>query len=395
VSDDAPLTETAGAVSPESGELPEIPVFDLKVEQEDLDAVEEALRSCWWTMGERVDELEATFADRLGSSHTVALSSCTTALHVALLCAGVGPGSEVILPSFTFVATAAAVLYCGAKPVFADICGDHDLGIDPEEVERLITPSTKAVIPVHYAGFAADVERLVEVCKREGIALIEDCAHAPAANLKGKQLGTFGFAGALSFFSNKVLAAGEGGLMVTDDPDAAERAGRLRNEGFLHTSAQRHAGTAPRYDVQELGFNYRIDEMRAALILSRLKRLDAEITERRRLMNRYRERLRDVPGVDVPYQDGDVDSSSCYTIAILVDAEKRDAVRAEMANAGVQTTLAYIGVHEFSYWREQFPDVTLPRTEQVSRRIFNLPLFPHLTDAEQDRVMDVLEESLR
>jgi dTDP-4-amino-4,6-dideoxygalactose transaminase len=395
VSDDARLIATAGAVSPESGELPDIPVFDVKAEQADLDAVEEALRSCWWTMGERVDELEAAFTERLGSSHAVALSSCTTALHLALLCAGVGPGSEVILPSFTFVATAAAVLYCGAKPVFADVCGDHDLGIDPEEVERLIGPSTKAVIAVHYAGFPADVERLGEVCEREGIALIEDCAHAPAGGVGGKPLGTFGFAGTLSFFSNKVLAAGEGGLMVTDDPAAAERAGRLRNEGFLHTSAQRHAGTAPRYDVEEVGFNYRIDEMRAALVLSRLKRLDAEIAERRRLMNRYRERLQTIPGVQVPYRDEDVDNSACYTIAILVDAEKRDAARAQMTKAGVQTTLAYIGVHEFTYWREQFPDVTLPRTEQVSRRIFNLPLFPHLTDAQQDRVVESLEESLR
>ena len=395
MSDDAPLTETAGAVSPGTGELPDIPVFDLKVEQEDLDAVEAALRSCWWTMGERVDQLETAFATRLGSSHAVALSSCTTALHVALLCAGVGPGSEVIVPSFTFVATAAAVLYCGAKPVFADICGDHDLGIDPEEVERLIGPSTKAVIPVHYAGFPADVERLGEICEREGIALVEDCAHAPAASLGGKPLGTFGFAGALSFFSNKVLAAGEGGLLVTDDPTAAERAGRLRNEGFLHTSAQRHAGTAPRYDVTEVGFNYRIDEMRAALVLSRLGRLDAEVAERRRLMSRYRRLLRDLPGVEVPYRDQDVDDSSCYTLAILVDAEKRDAARSRMASAGVQTTLAYIGVHEFTYWRERFPGVTLPRTEQVSRRIINLPLFPHLTDDEQDRVVEVLGDSLR
>jgi dTDP-4-amino-4,6-dideoxygalactose transaminase len=385
----------AGAPSPESGELPEIPVFDLKVEQEDLDAVEEALRSCWWTMGERVEALETEFATRLGSSHAVALSSCTTALHLALVCAGVGPGSEVILPSFTFVATAAAVLYCGAKPVFADICGDHDLGIDPEEVERLITPSTKAVIAVHYAGFPADVERIGKLCEREGIPLIEDCAHAPAGSLNGKALGTFGFAGTLSFFSNKVLAAGEGGLLVTDDPEAAERAGHLRNEGFLHTSAQRHAGTAPRYDVTEVGFNSRIDEMRAALILSRLKRLDAEIAERRRLMHRYRERLRDMQGVEVPYRDEEVDTSSCYTLAVLVDPDKRDAAVSRMASAGVQTTLAYIGVHEFTYWRARFPGVTLPQTEQVSRRIFNLPLFPHLTDAEQDRVLDVLEESLR
>ena len=387
--------ELAGALSGPIEGPPEIPVFDIRVEREDLDAVEEALRSGWWTMGERVETLERAFRERLGSSHSVALSSCTTALHLALLCADVGPGDEVILPSFTFVATAAAVLYCGAKPVFADICGAQDLGIDPIHVESLISPATKAVIGVHYAGFPAAVEALAEICARHDVALIEDCAHAPAASLGGKPLGTFGFAGAYSFFSNKVLAAGEGGLLVTDDATAAQRAGRLRNQGFLHTSAQRHVGTAPRYDVTEVGFNYRIDEMRAALILSRLDRLDDEIEARRQLTRRYRAELERLEGVGVPYADETIPSSSCYTMAVLVDPERRDAARARMAELGVQTTLAYIGVHQFTYWRELLPDLELPRTEEAGTRIVNLPLFPHLTEPEQDRVIEALERSLQ
>ena len=286
---DSASREISGATAANQGGHPEIPVFDIKVEQEDLDAVEEALRSGWWTMGARVESLESDFAGRIDSSEGVALSSCTTALHIALICAGVGPGDEVVLPSFTFVATAAAVLYCGAVPVFADICGDHDLGIDPDQVEAAIGPKTKAVIPVHYAGFPAAADRIGELCEANGIAMVEDCAHAPAASLGGKALGSLGFAGCFSFFSNKVLAAGEGGMLVTDDADAAARAKKLRNQGLLHTTVQRHEGTAPRYDVEEVGFNYRVDEMRAALISSRMRRLDQEIERRRELMRRYRE----------------------------------------------------------------------------------------------------------
>jgi dTDP-4-amino-4,6-dideoxygalactose transaminase len=382
------------AAAPEGGH-PEIPVFDIKVEQEDLDAVEEALRSGWWTMGARAEALESEFAGRLGSSHGIALSSCTTALHIALLCAGVGPGDEVILPSFTFVATAAAVLYCDAVPVFADICGEHDLGIDPDLVEAAIGPKTKAVIPVLYSGLPAAADRIAELCEGRGIAMIEDCAHAPAASLGGKPLGTLGFAGAFSFFSNKVLAAGEGGMLVTDDAEAAAKAKLLRNQGLLHTTVQRHQGTAPRYDVAEVGFNYRVDEMRAALISSRMGRLDQEIERRRELMRRYREGLGGVAGVEIPYTDDGVGESSCYTMAVLVDPGKRDAARTRMAEAGVQTTLAYTGVHEFSFWRRLQPGVSLPRTEAVGQRIINLPLFPHLTEAQQDRVMEALEESLQ
>jgi dTDP-4-amino-4,6-dideoxygalactose transaminase len=387
--------EIAGATAAAEGGHPDIPVFDIEVEQTDLDAVEEALRSGWWTMGPRVEALEVEFARRLGSSHGVALSSCTTALHLALLCAGVEEGDEVILPSFTFVATAAAVLYCRAVPVFADICGDHDLGIDPDEVERAMGPKTKAVIPVHYAGFPAAADRIAALCEERGIAMVEDCAHAPSASLGGKPLGTLGFAGCFSFFSNKVLAAGEGGMLVTDDEEAATRARLLRNQGLLHTSVQRHEGTAPRYEVAEVGFNYRVDEMRAALISSRMLRLDDEIARRCELMRRYRDGLREVQGVEVPYTDEGVEESSCYTMAVLVDPEKRDEARSRMADAGVQTTLAYTGVHEFTFWRELLPDVSLPRTEDVGRRIINLPLFPHLTEEQQDRVIQVLGEALR
>ena len=270
---------------------PSIPVFDLRVEQEDLDAVEETLRSGWWTMGPRVEEFEQRFAEHLGSRHVVATSSCTTALHLALLAAGVGPGDEVIVPSFTFVATVATVMQTGATPIFAEIGGQHDLCMDPEHAASLIGPRTKAIMPVHYGGYAASPDAVERLCAEHGLTMLEDCAHAPFSDLDGKRLGTFGLAGAFSFFPNKVLGIGEGGALSTDSDEVAQTARLLRSQAMTSGTMDRHVGRATTYDVSELGFNYRMDEPRAALLLSRFARLPGEIANRRRLTHLYRERL--------------------------------------------------------------------------------------------------------
>src|ERR671931_10935 len=271
--------------------FPEIPFFDLKVEQEDLDAVAETLRSGWLTMGPRTADFERAFADYVGTKHAVAVSSCTAALHLAYLAAGVGPGDEVIVPAFTFAATAAAVIYCGATPVFADILGQHDLSIDPGEVEKKITDRTKAVAAVHFAGYPAPVDVLKELCDSKGIALIEDAAHGPGGYLKDKQIGTYGLAGCFSFFSNKVLSVGEGGMLGTDDDDVAELANRLRCYGMTTDTWSRHSGATMTYDIRTLGFNYKLDEPRAALLASRMKRIDGDIANRRELIREYRRAL--------------------------------------------------------------------------------------------------------
>ena len=225
-------------------------------------------------MGPRTQEFERRFAEAIGAQHAVAVSSCTSALHLAYLAAGIGPGDEVIVPSCTMVATAAAVLYTGATPVFADIVSVAEPLIDPDHVEALITPRTKAVVAMHYGGYAAAVDRLAEICERHGIQLIEDAAHSPLATLNGRALGTYGVSGAFSFFSNKVLAVGEGGLLATDDDDVAAFARTRRGHAMTSVTWDRHQGRGDHYDVTDLGFNYRIDEPRAALLLSRLSRLD-------------------------------------------------------------------------------------------------------------------------
>jgi dTDP-4-amino-4,6-dideoxygalactose transaminase len=375
--------------------FPELPLFDLRLQPQDLEAVAETLRSGWLTLGPRTAAFEECFAEHLGARHAVAVSSCTAALHLAYLAAGVGPGDEVIVPAFTFAATAAAVLYCGAKPVFAEIVSRENPSIDPADVERLITPRTKAVCAVHFAGYAAPVDRLKALCDERGIALIEDVAHAPSASLDGRKLGTWGLAGAFSFFSNKVLSVGEGGLVCTDDDDVAAFARSRRSHAMTSGTWDRHSGLTDTYDVTGLGFNYRLDEPRSALLLSRMGRLESEIERRRELTMRYRALLAEVDGIKVPFADADVPTSSCYVMPIMLDEDGRQAeVSAELRSRGIQTSIFYPSIHRFTAYRERFPDVSLPITELASRTELTLPLYTHLSHDDQDRVVTALAEAV-
>jgi dTDP-4-amino-4,6-dideoxygalactose transaminase len=372
-----------------------IPLTDVRLQAADLDAVAETLRSGWLTMGPRTAAFEEAFARQLGCAHAVAVSNCTAALHLAYLAAGVGPGDEVIVPSFTFAATASTVVQCGATPVFADILGPFDLSVDPDDVIRKITPRTRAVTAMHYAGYPAAVDRLASICAEHGLALIEDSAHAPSATLAGRKLGTWGLAGAFSLFSNKILSVGEGGLLVTDDDDVAAMARSLRSHAMSSGTWDRHTGRTDSYDVIGLGFNYRIDDPRSALALSRMARLEADIAHRRRLTRRYRSELTDVPGISVPYLDAAVEDASCYTMPVLVDVDQRDRLRyALRIEHGVQTSVMYPSVHEFTAYRTRFPAVSLPATEHAARAQLCIPLFPDMTEAEQDRVIQAIASEL-
>jgi dTDP-4-amino-4,6-dideoxygalactose transaminase len=375
--------------------FPELPLFDLQLQPQDLEAVAETLRSGWLTLGPRTAAFEEAFAAHLGARHAVAVSSCTAALHLAYLAAGVGPGDEVIVPSFTFAATAAAVLYCGGTPVFAEIVSRKHPSLDPEDVERRITPRTKAICAVHYAGFPAAVDRLRALCEEHGIALIEDVAHAPSASLGERKLGTWGLAGAFSFFSNKVLSAGEGGLLCTDDDEVAAFARTRRSHAMTSGTWDRHSGRTDTYDVVGLGFNYRLDEPRSALLLSRLARLEDEIERRRELTLRYRSQLAQLDGIIVPFEDAEVPSSSCYVIPIMIEQDGRQAeVAGRLRERGIQTSVFYQSIHRFGAYRERFADVSLPRTELASRTELTLPFYPHMTHADQDRVVSALAEAI-
>ena len=373
-----------------------IPVFDLRCTQEDLDAVAATLRSGWLTSGPRTAEFETAFAAEIGTEHAIAVSSCTAALHLTYLAVGVGPGDEVIVPSYTMAATAAAVAYAGATPVFADITSLSTPTLDPDHVEALITPRTRAVVTMHFGGYASAVDSLAELCRRHGVTLLEDAAHSPMATLHGRRLGSWGRASAFSFFSNKVLSSGEGGLITTDDPEIAAFARSRRSHAMSRSTWDRQRGASPHYDVVDLGYNYRIDDVRSALLLSRLRRLDEEVVRRRELTLRYRELLADVPGISIPFTDEQVATSSAYVMPVMVDEpERQGPLRIALRERHrVQTSLFYPAVHEFTVYRKRYPGASLPLTERAARSEITLPLFTHLTDADQDRVVAALAQEL-
>jgi dTDP-4-amino-4,6-dideoxygalactose transaminase len=373
--------------------LPDIPLFDVRLEPQDLDAVAQTLRSGWLTMGPRTAAFEEAFAAQLGARHALAVSSCTAALHLAYMAAGVGSGDEVIVPAFTFVATASAAVYCGATPVFAEIVSRENPTLDPDDVAARITPRTKAVCAVHYAGYPAAVQRLRECCDARGVALIEDAAHAPSATLNGRKLGTWGLAGTFSFFSSKILSVGEGGMLCTDDDDVAAFVRLRRSHAMTSGTWDRHSGRTDTYDVVGLGWNYRLDEPRSALLLSRLERMEAEIERRRELVSRYRELLGGLDGVLVPFEREQVAQSSCHAMPVMIERE-RDAVASKMRERGIQTSVSYPAVHRLRAYRERFGEVSLPVTELTSASELTLPLYPHMSHADQDRVVQALAEAV-
>lgn len=340
-----------------------------------MDAALDVVRSGDLGAGEATAAFEEAFAAHLGVRHVVAVASCTTALHLALLGLGVGPGDEVIVPSYTFVATAAAVRYCGAEPVFADVVGPRAPSLDPERVAALLTPRTRAVICVHFAGYAAAVHELRALCDAHGAALVEDAAHAPAArSTRGAALGSVGAVGCFSLFTNKVLSVGEGGMLSTDDPAIA---------AFARSPPP--------------GFGARIDDPRSALASSRLGGLTADVAHRRRLTHRYRALLADVEGVTLPFAAADVDDSSCYVMPVMLeDPALQVGVRTGMSRRhAVQTSLLYPAIHEFTAYRDRRPRLPLPQTERCARSEITLPLFPHMTPGQQDRVVTALDDELR
>ena len=365
-----------------------VPLADVVVAEEDIAVVADVYRSGWLSMGPRTEELERALAEYTGARHALAVANGTAALHLICLAAGLGPGDEVIVPSLTFVASVNAVAYTGATPVFADIAALEEPWTPAAAVEAAITPRTKAIMVVAYGGHPGEIAAIRELADARGLTLLEDAAHAIGVRHDGRHLGTFGAAGAFSFFSNKNLAVGEGGAVVTGDDALAERMRLLRSHGMTTLTWDRHRGHAAGYDVVALGFNYRIDEPRAALLTARLARLDEENARRSELDRRYRERLAEVDGI-VPTA-----APAMHIFTAVVDAGiDRDALRAALAAGGIQTSLHYPPVHRFSIYADGAPE--LPLTDAYSTRAVTLPLFAGMTDGQQDLVVDALRDFIR
>ncbi len=373
-----------------------VPLTEISVPEEDVRAVLDCLESGWLTMGPRTLAFEQALAQFVGTAHAVTVSSGTAALHLAHLAAGIGPGDEVIVPSFTFVASATAARYVGAQPVLCDVVGPHDFNIDPEDAAARITPRTRAIVAVHFCGYAADVRALRRLCDEHGLVLIEDCAQAigALADAEGTQVGTLGELGAFSFFSKKQLCVGEGGMVATAEAELAERVRLLRSHALTSSTWDRHRGHDPAYDVVDVGFNFRLDEPRAAFGLSRLARLRASIDARRATVRAYRERLRDVAGLELIFDDEAVERASHFAFPVLLrDRAARDRFRDELKARGVQTTW-YPALHSFSEYRALTPADGLPRALEVSERHCALPLSATMTATEVDVVAEAVAAAL-
>jgi dTDP-4-amino-4,6-dideoxygalactose transaminase len=373
-----------------------VPLTDIVVPEQDVQAVLECLESGWLTMGPRTQAFEQALASFVGARHAVTVSSGTAALHLACLAAGLGSGDEVIVPAFTFVASASAPRYVGAEPVLCDVRSPQDFNIDPDDVARRITKRTRAVIAVHFCGYPADLTPLKALCDEHGLVLIEDCAQAIGARRldSEQQVGTVGDLGAFSFFSKKQLCVGEGGMVTSADDARAERVRLLRSHALSSSTWDRHRGHDPAYDVVDIGFNYRLDEPRAALGLSRLQRLEENIQARRSLVSAYRERLADVPGLELAFDDHAVQRGSHFAFPVLLnDRQARDSFRDGLKARGIQTTW-YPAIHTFSEYRRYAPSDGLPAATEVAGRHCALPLSSSMTEAELDTVVEVVRDVL-
>ena len=373
-----------------------VPLSDVAVDDALSSAGLEVLQSGWWSMGPRVAELEAQFAEFAGVTQAIAVSSGTAALHLGLLAVGCGPGDEVVLPSLNFVAAANTVACTGAEPIFCDIVGPHDLNLDPADLEAAIGPKTKAIIVLHYGGYLCDLAAVLEIAERHGVAVIEDAAHAIGAHWNGRAAGTIGAVGCFSFFANKNLPVGEGGMVVTSDEQIADQVRLLRSHGMTTLTWQRHTGHASSYDVVGAGFNYRLDELRSALAVVQLSRLADANAARMGHVRRYRELLDGVSGVTFPFDEASLgDSSHHLAVALLPEGNSRNAVRTHLQGERIQTSVHYPPIHRFTFYAEAGGRRQLPRTDDIADRILTLPLFPHMADDDVVFVAYALQRALR
>jgi dTDP-4-amino-4,6-dideoxygalactose transaminase len=353
-------------------------------------ALAAVIDSGWVTMGDRVREFEQAFARLHQSDDSIAVSSCTAALHLILHALDIGPGDEVLVPSLTFVATANSVLYVGARPVFVDIESPEVPLMSLDEAEAKCTARTKAVILVHFGGYLADRDRWQTFARRKGLLLIEDAAHAPGLPAAG----TFGEAAAFSFYGNKNMTTAEGGAIIARDRSLRESIRRARSHGMTSGTRQRLDSRSPDYDVTMLGFNYRMDELRAALGLAQLKRLTEWNDPRRRLSLHYRRLMAERCGsIMVPFASSWASAHHLMPV-VLPTACSRQPVIDGLRNRGIQTTVHYPPVHRLTFYHNLYPDCSLPRTEEFARRELTVPLHPRMTPATVELVVESLASAV-
>lgn len=346
------------------------------ITSEEKNIVMSVLDSKWLTMGQFTDEFEKKFASMLKVKYAFAVSNCTAALHIANLALGIGQNDEVIVPALTFVATANASRYSGAKVVFADSNSQDDLTISPEDIEKKITSKTKAISIVHYAGFSCDMNKILEIAKKYKLKIIEDCAHAIFANYdhREKFLGTYGDIGCFSFFGNKNMTTGEGGMIVTDDDELAEKIRLFRSHGMTSLTYQRHKGHISGYDVVSLGYNYRIDDLRSAIGLAQLQKINSNNEIRRDLFREYVCQLQSNTNVIVPFKDRDLNFASPHIMPVIIKKSYNE-IKGELKENRIQTSKHYDLIPKFSLYKDSCFESKILDIENI----LTLPFHPKLT----------------
>ena len=360
----------------------------------ELAALREVLQSGWITTGPKNQALEEAFCILTGNRHAIAVSSATGGMHVTLMALGIGAGDEVITPSQTWVSTLNMICLLGATPVMIDVDPDN-LMVTPEAVEAAITPRTKAIVPVHYAGAPVDIDAIRAIGERHGIAVIEDAAHAAGTYYKGHHVGWRGTA-IFSFHAIKNMTCAEGGLVVTDDDELAARIRSLKFHGLGVDAYDRQTlGRAPQAEVISPGFKYNLADINAALALVQLDKLAHANLRRAKIAQRYLSELADTPFKPLAVPDWE-HQHAWHLFIIRVDEAtcgiSRDALMEKLKAMGIGTGLHFRAAHTQKYYRERFPDVSLPHTEWNSARICSIPLFPDMTDDDVTRVISALRQ---
>jgi UDP-4-amino-4,6-dideoxy-N-acetyl-beta-L-altrosamine transaminase len=359
-----------------------IPYSRQYIDEDDIQAVVETLRSDYLTTGPKVDEFERAVADYVGAKHAVAVCNGTAALHIGCLAAGITTGDEVITSPITFAASANCVLYCGGKPVFADI-DPKTYNIDPEDIERKITPRTKMIIPVHYTGQPCDMDAIHDIAKRHNLLVFEDAAHAIGAEYKGKRIGALSDMTEFSFHPVKLVTTGEGGVVTTNDEKLYQRLKLFRTHGITREKALLNCCEGDWYYEQlELGYNYRITDFQCALGMTQLSKLDRSLARRQEIAMTYDIAFADVEGITTPYQPL-WQRNSYHLYVVQVEAERRNDIFNQLRQAGVCVNLHYIPVYKHPYYqRIGYRNVSCPNAERLYSRIISLPMYYGIADAQ-------------
>lgn len=371
-----------------------IPLTDVTLDKEEADAAARVIESGWVTMGRETALFEQEFADALGVPHAVAVTNGTVALHLAYGAAGLGEDDEYLIPALTFVATMNAGLYLRGRPVLVDCVSENDLTLSPDDLESKITEDTRLIVTMSYGGFCPDMPRIMEIAERRGIPVVEDACHAPLARLGGRAIGTFGRAGAFSFFGNKNMTVGEGGMIVCSDANVDAHLRNLRTHGMTSVTWDRHAGGKLDYDVTQLGYNYRIDEVRSTIGREQLKKLPGVNTRRAQVAAALREKLgyAAIPGLQVPFEGAPGDPAHHLFVVLLPPGVDRTGFRLQMKEAGIQTSFHYPPLHHLSFtsgfWGFGVP--SLPVLDGLIGRLVTLPLGPHLGDEQLDEIVHAM-----